>query len=94
MSGSKGSVIDVFKTFLKLGLTSFGGPIAHLAYFRKELVEKQQWVDDPVTRKRINNQTLLITGNNFRLILFKITITFVDKDHAFSKRHLEFQPGF
>jgi len=36
----------VFLTFLKLGLTSFGGPIAHLAYFRKELVEKQQWVNE------------------------------------------------
>jgi len=46
MSIGKGSVIDVFKTFLKLGLTSFGGPVAHLAYFRKELVEKQQWVDE------------------------------------------------
>lgn len=29
---------EVFTTFLKLGLTSFGGPIAHLGYFREELV--------------------------------------------------------
>jgi len=38
--------IDIFNTFLKLGLTSFGGPIAHIGYFRKELIEKQQWVNE------------------------------------------------
>lgn len=32
--------------FLKLGLTSFGGPIAHLGYFRAELVERRRWVND------------------------------------------------
>lgn len=32
--------------FLRLGLTSFGGPIAHLGYFRTELVERRRWVDD------------------------------------------------
>ena len=37
---------EVFLTFLKLGLTSFGGPIAHLGYFRKELVERRQWVSE------------------------------------------------
>jgi len=42
----KASGYQVFKTFLKLGLTSFGGPIAHLGYFRKELVEKQAWVSE------------------------------------------------
>jgi chromate transporter len=38
--------IDVFKTFLKLGLTSFGGPIAHLGYFRQEIVERRKWMDE------------------------------------------------
>lgn len=33
-------------TFLKLGLTSFGGPIAHLGYFRRELIERRRWVDE------------------------------------------------
>lgn len=33
-------------TFLRLGLTSFGGPIAHLGYFREELVRRRHWVDD------------------------------------------------
>lgn len=42
----KASVANVFFTFLKLGLTSFGGPIAHIGYFRKELVEKQQWTNE------------------------------------------------
>jgi len=42
----KSSVFDVFKTFLLLGLTSFGGPVAHLGYFRKELIEKQKWVSE------------------------------------------------
>lgn len=42
----KGSVAEVFKTFLKLGFTSFGGPIAHIGYFRQELIEKKQWVNE------------------------------------------------
>ncbi len=33
-------------TFLKLGLTSFGGPIAHLGYFRDELVTRRCWIDE------------------------------------------------
>ena len=41
-----GSLTEVFFTFLKLGLTSFGGPIAHLGYFHRELVEKRRWVSD------------------------------------------------
>ncbi|MDP1529841.1 chromate efflux transporter [Rhodoferax sp.] len=41
-----GSVIEVFLAFLKLGLTSFGGPVAHLGYFRTEIVERRQWLDD------------------------------------------------
>jgi chromate transporter len=43
---NKNSVFDVFRTFLLLGLTSFGGPVAHLGYFRKELIEKQKWVSE------------------------------------------------
>ena len=41
-----GSVTEVFAAFLKLGLTSFGGPIAHLGYFRDELVVRRKWIDD------------------------------------------------
>ncbi|MEN3150805.1 chromate efflux transporter [Neorhizobium sp. IRAMC:178] len=37
---------EVFSAFLKLGLTSFGGPIAHLGYFRDELVVRRKWIDE------------------------------------------------
>lgn len=36
----------VFLVFLRLGLTSFGGPVAHLAYFRREFVERRGWISD------------------------------------------------
>lgn len=42
----RGNAGEVFVTFLKLGLTSFGGPIAHLGYFRDELVVRRRWLDD------------------------------------------------
>ncbi len=41
-----GSSAEVFRAFLRLGLTSFGGPIAHLGYFRSEFVERRRWLDD------------------------------------------------
>ncbi|MBO9588257.1 chromate efflux transporter [Devosia sp.] len=41
-----GSAGEVFGAFLKLGLTSFGGPIAHLGYFRDEFVTRRGWFDD------------------------------------------------
>ena len=39
-------MLEVFLAFLKLGLTSFGGPVAHLGYFRAEFVERRKWLDD------------------------------------------------
>ncbi len=36
----------VFLVFLRLGLTSFGGPVAHLSYFRTELVERRHWLSE------------------------------------------------
>ena len=41
-----GSAAEVFAAFLKLGLTSFGGPIAHLGYFHRELIERRRWLDE------------------------------------------------
>lgn len=41
-----GAVWEVFRVFLKLGSTSFGGPIAHLGYFRAEFVERRKWMND------------------------------------------------
>lgn len=43
---TRGSAGEVFAAFLKLGLTSFGGPIAHLGYFRDELVLRRKWIGD------------------------------------------------
>jgi chromate transporter len=42
----RGSAAEVFAVFLRLGLTSFGGPIAHLGYFRDELVTRRRWLND------------------------------------------------
>ena len=43
---ARGSPGEVFRAFLKLGVTSFGGPIAHLGYFRDELVVRRRWIDE------------------------------------------------
>jgi len=40
------SALEVLLVFLKLGVTSFGGPIAHIGYFREELVVRRRWVDE------------------------------------------------
>ena len=37
---------EVLSAFLRLGLTSFGGPVAHLGYFREEFVTRRRWLDD------------------------------------------------
>jgi chromate transporter len=37
---------EVFAAFLKLGLTSFGGPVAHLGYFQQEFVVRRKWLDN------------------------------------------------
>src|ERR1700682_4781859 len=41
-----GSWPEVLRVFLKLGLTSFGGPVAHLGYFRAEFVARRKWLDE------------------------------------------------
>ena len=45
-AASRGSPGEVFRVFLKLGITSFGGPIAHLGYFHDELVVRRKWIDE------------------------------------------------
>ncbi|HWA26758.1 MAG TPA: chromate efflux transporter [Lacunisphaera sp.] len=40
------TVLDIFLVALRLGCTSFGGPIAHIAFFRHEYVEKRRWLDE------------------------------------------------
>ena len=41
-----GAAIEVFIVFLRLGLTSFGGPVAHLGYFRQEIVARRKWLEE------------------------------------------------
>lgn len=43
----KDSAWQVFLIFLRLGCTSFGGPIAHLGYFRQAFVVRRRWLDEP-----------------------------------------------
>ena len=45
-SRRRSSALEVFWVALRLGLTSFGGPVAHLGYFREEYVQRRRWVDD------------------------------------------------
>ncbi len=41
-----GSPLEVLLAFLKLGVSSFGGPIAHIGYFREEFVVRRRWLDE------------------------------------------------
>ena len=45
-TATSSTVREVFAVFLRLGLTSFGGPIAHLGYFRREFVERRAWMGE------------------------------------------------
>lgn len=42
----RGAAREVFFAFLRLGLTSFGGPVAHLGYFRDDLVARRKWLSE------------------------------------------------
>ena len=42
----EGNALEVLRVFLKLGLSSFGGPIAHIGYFREEFVTRRRWLDE------------------------------------------------
>src|SRR5271168_4620995 len=43
---SRSTPLEVLRVFLKLGLISFGGPIAHIGYFREEFVVRRRWIGD------------------------------------------------
>jgi chromate transporter len=43
---SCGSTLEVFLAFLRLGLTAFGGPVAHIGYFQAEFVKRRKWLDE------------------------------------------------
>ncbi|HMK85467.1 MAG TPA: chromate transporter, partial [Steroidobacteraceae bacterium] len=40
------AALEVFRAFLKLGVSSFGGPMAHIGYFHGEFVERRRWLDE------------------------------------------------
>src|SRR5438045_9426163 len=42
----RGSALEVLRIFLRLGVTSFGGPVAHLGYYRAEFVARRKWLDE------------------------------------------------
>ncbi len=48
-----GSAREVFLVFLRLGLTSFGGPAAHVGYFRTAFVERRRWLDEAAFADRL-----------------------------------------
>jgi chromate transporter len=41
-----GSAVEVLLAFAKLGVSCFGGPIAHIGYFRQEFVVRRRWLDE------------------------------------------------
>ena len=43
---ARGTFLEVLGTFARLGITSFGGPVAHLGYFRQEIVVRRKWLDE------------------------------------------------
>lgn len=42
----RGGVLEVLRAFLRLGMTSFGGPVAHVGFFRREFVERRRWLTE------------------------------------------------
>ncbi|WP_035722326.1 chromate efflux transporter [Bradyrhizobium sp. ARR65] len=45
-ASGKGAALEVLSVFLRLGLSCFGGPIAHIGYFRDEFVTRRRWLDE------------------------------------------------
>jgi chromate transport protein ChrA len=58
MGAMKGA-LEVLGVFLKLGLTSFGGPTAHIGYFREEFVVRRRWIADAQAILRGVNATVV-----------------------------------
>jgi len=46
MTTKSGSPLEVLLVFFRLGVSSFGGPIAHIGYFREEFVARRRWLDE------------------------------------------------
>jgi chromate transporter len=59
MSERTGRLLEVATRFARLGCTSFGGPVAHLGYFRREFVERARWLDDAAFSELVALSTAL-----------------------------------
>ena len=58
-SHPSGSALEVLGVSTRLGLTSFGGPVAHLGYFREEYVRRRGWMDEHTQQQAIRiNQNM------------------------------------
>ena len=44
---------DLIRTYARLGVTSFGGPVAHIGYYRREFIEQTGWMDDEAFAERL-----------------------------------------
>ena len=64
---TRNSAIEVFAAFLRLGLTSFGGPVAHLGYFRTEFVERRGWLGEAAYADLVSLCQFLPGGNIINL---------------------------
>ena len=45
-ASERGSALEVLAVYTRLGLSCFGGPIAHIGYFRDEFVVRRRWLDE------------------------------------------------
>ncbi len=52
------SLGGIFLVFLRLGLTSFGGPIAHIGYFRDEFVQRRHWLSERSTHMILSTREI------------------------------------
>lgn len=64
------SLTEISKVFLKLGLTGFGGPAAHMAMMRTEVVEKRKWLSENEFLDLIGAANLIPGPNSTELAIF------------------------
>jgi chromate transporter len=64
------TLTEIFKVFLKLGCTAFGGPAAHMAMMRTEVVEKREWLTDKELMDLIGAANLIPGPNSTELAIF------------------------
>jgi chromate transporter len=63
------SIKDVFMVFLKLGTLGFGGPLAHMAMMRKEVVEKKKWLSEQEFMDLVGATNLIPGPNSTELVI-------------------------